>query len=293
MIDLHTHSHFSDGSLSPTQLVQKAREVGLNAIALTDHDTLAGMEEFINACRQFELEGVPGVEFSVWEKDETGAQLHILGLELEFHQRGHLISDFTTMMQQKRLERTWAILEKLDELGMPLDESDRAALREVHMPGRAHIARLMIKKGYVHSVQEAFERWIGVGKPAFAPKPVFDPAYVIDLIHRMGGVAILAHPIYLKTGSYAELSRVIIDLKGKGLDGVEVLYPFTPREMVHRLMDLCDEMDLIVTGGSDFHGPEVKPNIFLGTGTGNLYIPFILLEKLRSRKKSLIRQHQS
>lgn len=285
MIDLHTHSIYSDGSLSPTELVKKAKKIGISALALTDHDNADGLSEFIKACNTFHIEGIPGVEFSVEEDEETGKQLHIVGLFIEYESK--VMEEFARHMKSKRLDRAVKIIKKLNSLGFNFQNTDIENIQRHNMIGRSHIAALMLKKGYISTIQEGFEKWLGAGKPAFVPKPSFNPGWIIELIHKMKGLAILAHPVLLQYNTYEKLYTTIKNLKEKGLDGVEVFYPFTPVKLAHRLLDWCQELDLLVSGGSDFHGLEIKPNVFLGTGDGNLYIPAILLHKMKEKRKKM------
>lgn len=281
MIDLHTHSTFSDGSLTPTQLVLEARTAGIEYLALTDHDTGKGLDEFIAACKENGIYPVPGVEFSVFEDPVTRQQMHILGLFLDHHHPD--LTSFEALMKTKRRERAFQIIDHLESDGYRFSNEQKEQLTRLNTISRAHLAKMMIQNNYIHSVDEAFDRFFGVGKPYFLPKPQFSPEYIIGLIHNLGGLAMLAHPVYLNCNSYSELKSIIQDLKRSGLDGVEVYYPKTPKSMIHQLLTWCDELDLLISGGSDFHGKDIRPEIALGKGTGHLYIPNILIDQMQKR----------
>ncbi len=280
MIDLHTHSTFSDGTLTPEELVQKAVESELSALALTDHDTVAGLPRFMKACFERGITGVPGVEFSVDDELGNEGQLHILGLFIDY--TSPLIMQYARKMKEKRLKRNERIIAILKQNNIEIDNKEVLKLSGVGVPGRVHIAGIMVKKGYVKSVQQAFDLYLGPGKKAFIPKPKFPPQTIIDLIHDLGGISILAHPVYLKLPSIKMLKNYVKNLIDLGLDGIEIFYSNTPKNITSALLQLCAEHDLLISGGSDFHGIEVRPDIRLGSGASNLYIPDILLEKMQT-----------
>ena len=274
LIDLHVHSTASDGTLTPSELVLYAKSKGLSAIALTDHDTLAGIEE----CQQKGLEVgvlvIPGIEFSA---DFYGKELHILGYYLDPH-HPHLkkkLEELVTARQTRNQE----MLDKLSALGFPLtfndlyeDCDDKTILT------RAHVAKAMLKKGYISDRKEAFTLYIGDGKPAYVPKKRFTTKACIDLIHEVGGLAVLAHPMLYGYDS-KDITNVLRGLKEEGLDGVECLYSTHNKDDVAHLLQLSLNLNLFPTGGSDFHGAN-KPNLALGTGYGKLTIPFEILETM-------------
>jgi hypothetical protein len=281
MIDLHIHSRYSDGEYTPQELVQKAKKIGLSSLALTDHDTTAGVPEFLEACNRYHIRGIPGIELSVLDDEEKDRQLHILGYFIKFDHP--LLKKHIKLMSKERKERALAIIEKLKHYGIPVPDQYVNKLKKEKNPGRVHIARILLELGYVKDLREAFHAFLTPGKPAFVPKPSFEPASIIRLIHETGGLAILAHPVYLKCETYKELYDWLEKLKTWGIDGVEVLYPETPKKLIHRVLDWVTEQDLLITGGSDFHGEKVRAGIHMGRGTGNMYIPDILLQKMEER----------
>ena len=277
LIDLHVHSTVSDGTLTPSELALYAKAKGLSAIALTDHDTIDGVEE----CRQKGLEVgvivVPGIELSA---DFYGKELHILGYYLDHH-NAHLKKKLEELVVA-RSARNHEMLDKLASLGMPLnpeelyeDSEDNTILT------RAHIAKAMLKKGYVNDRKEAFSRYIGDGKPAYVPKRHFTTKACIDLIHEAGGLAVLAHPM-LYGYDQQDVTNVIRGLSSEGLDGVECIYSTHSKDEAAHLLQICLNLKLFPTGGSDFHGQN-KPLLDLGTGYGELTIPFEILEAMRKR----------
>lgn len=277
LIDLHVHSTVSDGTLTPSELALYAKAKGLSAIALTDHDTIDGVEE----CRQKGLEVgvivVPGIELSA---DFYGKELHILGYYLDHH-NAHLKKKLEELVVA-RSARNYEMLDKLASLGMPLnpeelyeDSEDNTILT------RAHIAKAMLKKGYVNDRKEAFSHYIGDGKPAYVPKRHFTTKACIDLIHEAGGLAVLAHPM-LYGYDQKDVTNVIRGLSSEGLDGVECIYSTHSKDEAAHLLQICLNLKLFPTGGSDFHGQN-KPLLDLGTGYGELTIPFEILEAMRKR----------
>lgn len=285
MIDLHTHSTFSDGSLTPEELVQEALRRNLSAIALTDHDTVTGIPHFLKACKKYQIKGIPGIEFSVDDELTDGGQIHLIGLFIDHNSPE--INKYAQSMKQHRIERNVKIVKKLKQLRIKISTKDVEKESTDGVLGRAHIARVLIKKEVVASVQEAFDKLLGPGKPAFVPKPRFMAEEIISLIKNANGIAILAHPIYLNFKSTQELYEFIRNLADYGLDGVEIFYPNTPKKMVHRLLKIADKLNLLISGGSDYHGKIIRPEVNLGTGRGDLYIPDCLLEKMEEYRKKI------
>lgn len=285
MIDLHTHSTFSDGSLTPEELVQEALRRNLSAIALTDHDTVTGILHFLEACKKYQIKGIPGIEFSVDDELTDGGQIHLIGLFIDHNSPE--INKYAQSMKQHRIERNVKIVKKLKQLRIKISTKDVEKESTDGVLGRAHIARVLIKKEVVASVQEAFDKLLGPGKPAFVPKPRFMAEEIISLIKNANGIAILAHPIYLNFKSTQELYEFIRNLADYGLDGVEIFYPNTPKKMVHRLLKITDKLNLLISGGSDYHGKIIRPEVNLGTGRGDLYIPDCLLEKMEEYRKKI------
>lgn len=283
-MDLHAHTTASDGTAAPEDLVALARARGLAAVAVTDHDTLAALPAARAAAAGTGVEVVPGVELSV---DAARGQLHLLGYYVDATDDRFL--QVIAAPRAARGPRNASIVERLRALGVDVTLADveteaargasgRASERSV---GRPHIASALVRKGVVASVQEAFDRYLGEGKPAHVPKTKLTPADAVRAVRAAGGVPVLAHPFSLP----AEDRRgVITDLKRLGLEGVEVIYPKHDAKLREELTALAREFDLAVTGGSDYHGAN-KPDIDLGTGrNGNTRVPYSCLEAVRERK---------
>ncbi len=266
-VDLHIHTTASDGSLTPAEVVRLALEQGLAAIALTDHDTVAGLPEAWAAARGTGLEVVPGVEIS---SDWPVGDFHILGLYVDPWDGP--LGDRLASMRVARLHRARKMLDRLAALGMPLEweEIARFCQRDCAI-GRLHIALAMVHRGYVSDISEAFQRYIGRNGPAYVPRLRMTPAEVIGLIRRAGGVAVLAHP------AASGVVEQIPTLASMGLQGIEVWYPDHSPEDVRALLRLARQYHLLVTGGSDFHG------FGLGAGAplGSADVPLQALRQLQ------------
>ncbi len=277
-IDLHTHSKASDGTLSPTELVVRARDLGLKALGLTDHDTVEGLDEALGAGKSLGFQVVPGVEISV--RVPTSGSMHLLGYFID-HQNSALL-DRLLRLQQSRKDRNPQIIEKLNRLGLQI------TLREVEdvsgggQTGRPHIASVLQAKGYVSGIQDAFDRYLKKGAPAHVPKYRFEPEIAFRMIHEAGGVSSLAHP-YTLAEDFGELERWIKKFKELGLGGIEVYYSEHSPGQTRFYKDLARRYGLAQTGGSDFHGAN-KPEIELGIGKGGLEIPYELLRDLEALK---------
>lgn len=275
-IDLHTHTTASDGSMSPGELVRHAKENGLSAIAITDHDTVKGIEEALDEARKTGIEVIPGLEIGVDFKPE----MHILGY---FLSGGYLrIQDTLERLQRNRDERNPKVVHKLNEMGFHISMEEVEAEARGGVVGRPHIAKVLIKKGYVGSVEEAFDKYLGSGKPAYFKKDKLAPEEGIREIAKAGGVPVLAHPIFLGL-SLGQLDDLLADvLVPAGLKGIEAYYVDHTREDTGNFLRLAVKHHLLATGGSDFHG-SFKPDIRLGTGRGNLCVPYELLERLKNK----------
>jgi len=251
--DLHIHSTASDGLLTPSEVVGLALAQGLSAIALTDHDTLAGVVEAQAAARGTQLDVIAGVEIS---SEGSWGDLHFLGFYVDADNA--FLAERLRAMQEGRLSRARQMVQRLSRLGMPLQWEEVETLAAGQSVGRPHIARALRNRGYVSSVQEAFDRYIDHGGPAYVPRPRLTPDEVIAAIHRAGGVAVLAHP------AHSNAIRYVPDFASCGLQGLEVYYPTHSPEDQHSLLDLCQRYNLLVTGGSDFHGPGHAEGAELG-----------------------------
>lgn len=272
-IDLHTHSTSSDGSMSPEEVVRHAAQKGLAAIAVTDHDTVEGIEEALAAGEEAGIEVIPGLEISVDFKPE----MHILGYFFNgTHQniRGTLAD-----LRAGRERRNVKIIDKLNEMGMDITMEEARAIAFRGIVGRPHIARALMNKGYVGSIHDAFDRYLCSGCPAYFRREELSPEDGIREILKAGGIPVLAHPIYLER-SLSKLDELLSHLVRLGIRGIEAYYAENSVEDTGNLLRLAIKHNLLVTGGSDFHG-TYKPHIEIGRGRGNLKIPYELLEKMR------------
>lgn len=241
-VDLQTHTTASDGALPPAQVVQAAHDAGLHAIAITDHDTVDGLAEAMDAGERLGVRIVPGVELSTHFDDD---ELHLLGLHLS---NTEAMRSALAELRDGRVERARRIVETLNRQGVPVTMEAILAQADGGAVGRPHVARAMVAGGWVRDFREAFDKWLGFGRPAYAAKERFDVAEGIALVHRAGGLAVWAHP-----GESATVTRVG-RLADVGLDGVEVLHPSHPPYLVQKLVGIVDAAGLVPSGGSDWHG---------------------------------------
>lgn len=272
--DLHTHSVCSDGTFTPAQLIQAAEEAGLSAVALCDHNTVAGLLEFVAAGAGSTVEAVPGIEFST---EYRGEELHILGLFIEPEHYG-AVNELLAEALRRKEQSNIALVERLTEAGFPLDyrKIKNEAAGNVN---RAVIAAHMVRLGYCGSVKEAFANWLSPERGLYVPPKRPEACDVIRFIKSVGAVAVLAHP-FLNLDEPA-LRQFLSE--AEGLDGMEVFYPRFTEEQTGLAWRIAEEFGLAKSGGSDFHGSN-KPDICLGTGTGSLAVPAQWLEELKKRK---------
>ncbi len=275
MIDLHLHSTNSDGSETPEELVLRGRQAGLTAMALTDHDNMGGVEEFLATCRSQGMTGIAGVEISAAVEEGHGT-LHILGYGL--NPEYPLVKESLDRVLNGRAWRNDQILAKLNEMGLELEWSEVQACAGEDVIGRAHFAQALIDRDYVSSVAEAFERYLAKGRPAYVDRYRLYPEEGIRMIREAGGVAVIAHPFTWETDD-AKLEAGLRSLKALGLAGVEAVYSEYNQEQTVTLLRLAKRLELLPTGGSDYHG-IVKPDIALGRGFGSLCVPDAYLAPL-------------
>lgn len=273
-IDLHTHSTCSDGSMTPSELVKHAAENNLAAIALTDHDTVNGVEEAVNQGLLSGVEVVPAIEFSVRSATET----HILGYFIDI-KNPHLVSILDEIIE-KRIERNVMTAKLLQDIGFDVTLDEAASLAPGGIVGRAHFARVMMKKGYVSSVKEAFDKYLSSGKPAYFGNQNLEAKAAIEAIHNAGGVAYLAHLHLIKLDDEA-LEKYVAELVSYGLDGIEGYYTDYDEAMQNKYISLARKYNLGISGGTDFHA-DMKPHISIGKGLGNMAIPYSVLEGMRN-----------
>lgn len=274
-IDLHIHTTASDGSLTPAAVAGLARQRGLKAIAITDHDTIAGCPEAQAAGSGLGVEVICGVEISA---DWPHGTLHMLGYF--FDSFPHSLDQDLLELQDNRAKRNGEMIIKLQNLGFQISGDDIARASGGGQIGRPHFAKVMLEKKYVKSMEEAFDRYLGKGKPAYIEKDRLNPEQAIRMIAKSGGIPVLAHPTTLGEYDSGGIPALLARLKEEGLRGVEVYYYSHTEPDTNRLLSLAQRFDLLVTGGTDFHGANLG-DIQLGTGKSNLKIPYRLLEDLK------------
>ncbi|HEY5387485.1 MAG TPA: PHP domain-containing protein [Thermoleophilia bacterium] len=274
MIDLHAHTTFSDGSLTPTQLVEAAAALGLTAVAVSDHDTVDGLPEALAAGERLGIRVVPGVELNL-EHDRV--TMDMLGYFLGGRPSEELKAELAEL-RLYRDERNGRILERLAELGYPLDPDDLSAAAENGAVGRPHIGEAMVRRGYATSISDAFERFLRRGAPAWVDRRRLSLGAAMRLLRASGGLPVLAHPGIIRT-STAGLEHVVRDAAKLGMAGIECYYPLHDEAAVASCLALADKYALVPTGGSDFHG-TVKPHAHLGVGSAGLPLPDELLANL-------------
>lgn len=277
MIDLHTHTRFSDGSLTPTQVVELAAREGLRAVAITDHDSIDGLQEALEAGARAGIEVVPGVELNLEHQQVT---LDLLGYFFDGCP-GEEMQTALAELRRYRDERNARILERLATLGMPVRPDELAAIAEHGTAGRPHIGEAMRRRGYVASVTEAFERYLRRGAPAWVDRRRLSLTQAVRLVHSNGGLAVIAHPGIIRADR-AGLAAIVRDAARLGVVGLECHYPLHDAETVALCCTLCARHGLVATGGSDFHG-DVKPAARLGRGENGRPIADDILEALRHR----------
>ncbi len=267
-LELHAHTHFSDGVLSPAALVDLALERELQALAVTDHDSVEGVGPAIAAAAG-RLEIVPGIEVS---STLEGHDLHVLGYFVDAG--SETLARRLARFREERRQRARAILERLDALGVPVPADEVFAAAGPGVVGRPHIAQALLRAGHVPSIEVAFQRFLGGRGSAFIPRPAFHSAEAVRLIRDAGGVAVLAHP--------GPLSRRLVEqLAEAGLAGIEVWHPQHGATVQRQWRSVAQELGLVASGGSDFHGPH------RGAGLGEMPVPERALDELRARATGL------
>ena len=268
MIELHTHTTYSDGILTPQQLVERAAKAGVKALAITDHDTLYGWSEAIAAAIPHNIEIVPGVELSTVY---NGRSLHILG----YYPRKELLEAPLGERLAGRKRRAKQMVENLAAMGYALELAERNSNMALCRP---HIASAMVKAGYVNSSQEAFERFIGDDCPAYVHYEKFSAQEGIELIRDCGGVPVWAHPYLFRGGTVEEVLPVLVEA---GLMGIEVFHPHHGKNKVNRLQEFCRQYDLLMTGGTDYHGYDLEHPENERWQLNQLNVPLDLLEPIK------------
>ncbi|SMD04652.1 hypothetical protein SAMN02746065_12430 [Desulfocicer vacuolatum DSM 3385] len=279
MIDLHIHSSASDGTCSPEEIVDQARELGLKAIAIADHDTIDGVCRVMDTGIPQSLEFMTGIEISASPLDRMngGGSFHILGYGFSIYD--NFLHKTLETLQQARENRNPRIIEKLQQTGIDISLGDVEKICGNGQMGRPHIALALMEKNVVATFDEAFDRYLATGRPAHVDKARLSCQDAIQLIKRAGGVAVLAHPGLISPPDTYPMGELIDDLVAMGLDGIEAHHTDHSEEQTRYFEKMAQNRGLLVTGGSDFHG-DMKPEVQMGRGTGNLHIPCHLFENL-------------
>jgi 3',5'-nucleoside bisphosphate phosphatase len=268
-IDLHTHSTASDGIYSPTELLLRAKDIGLRVLALTDHDTTGGLEEASRAAKKLDIDLVPGIEINT---DVAGGEVHVLGYYLEY-QRPEFQAILKVLRDAREL-RGQRMVELLSEHGINVSWE---RVREIAQGsvGRPHVAKALLEAGYVQTIGEAFDKYIGTGKFAYVPRYKLTPEDAVHLIASANGLPVIAHPLDLP--GLTELRNWLPGLVAAGMVGLETYYGPYAQDDERQLRALADEYGLIPTGGTDFHGPGIHP-----TPLGGRHVPYEAVERLKA-----------
>lgn len=287
MIDLRVHSNCSDGTFSPKELVEYALTHNISAFALTDHDTVAGLDEAIAHAKALSakvcaanpygalLEVIPGIEFST---EYEGKDIHIVGLFIDYH--SDLFKKQIASFVDSRTIRNEKMCALLQQHGINISYAALLAAYPGAVITRAHYAKFLLEHDYVKSMSEAFDRYLGDYAPCFVPREKVTPAQAVSLIRAVGGVPVLAHPTLYHL-SHARLEKLITDLKAAGLLAMEGIYATYSAAETRQMQDLAQKYELLISGGSDFHGDN-KPGLSFGTGYGKLYLHEEILEKIKT-----------
>jgi predicted metal-dependent phosphoesterase TrpH len=278
-IDLHIHSTASDGSFTPAEILDHAQKLNLAAIAITDHDAIDGSREALRIGIPPSLNFLTGVEISAAHPPffPGSGSFHILGYDIHLDNRD--LNQALSKLQDARKNRNPSILKLLNKLGfqISLDEVNQE-VGEGQL-GRPHIAYAMVKKGFVTSIDEAFDKYLGTRGPAYVDKYRIECEQAIQIIRAAGGVPVLAHPALLNIENDQKLDALLQNLIKIGLAGLEVYYPGHSPQQIRQYTQLARKFGLLMTGGTDFHG-TITPQIKMGTGKGTLFVPYLLYEKL-------------
>jgi predicted metal-dependent phosphoesterase TrpH len=287
-IDLHIHSTASDGSLTPADIIDHAQKLNLAAIAITDHDSVDGSKEALQIDIPPSLHFLTGVEISAAHPPffPGSGSFHILGYAIHLDNRD--LNQALSKLQDARKNRNPEILKRLNKLGF------RISLEEVNQEvgegqlGRPHIAYAMLKKGFVASINEAFDKYLGNAGPAYVDKDRIECEQAISIIRAAGGVPVLAHPALLNIENNQKLDALLQNLVKIGLAGIEVYYPGHSPQQIRQYTELAENYGLLMTGGTDFHG-SITPDTKMGSGDGNLFVPYTLYKELIDANKRSFR----
>jgi len=290
-IDLHTHTTASDGTLTPSELIDYAVSKGLKAIAITDHDNIDGISEAMSRAEYHRSQGVdieviPGIEFST---GYMGSDVHIVGLYVDY--KGEYLKTRLSNFIKGREKRNIEMCERLSDRGMSVTMEDLRSAYPNCVITRAHFARYLYEQGYISSIKEGFERYIGDGKPCFVSRKKTTPMRAVEIIRHSGGFPILAHPV-LYGFSKDKLEHLLSELKEAGLRGIEAIYSTYKPSDERDIRALASKYNLCISGGSDFHGSN-KPDIDLGTGMGHLFVPEDVLSEIKLSHAEMLKDNDS
>ncbi len=277
LCDLHTHSVYSDGTWTPVQLLDEAERIGLAAIAMTDHNTVAGLPDFLAAAEGREVEAVPGVEFST---DFENKDVHILALFVK-PEHFRTVTELLADAQRRKAESNRELIANLNRAGYALDYDAICAMVQDGEFNRAHVAQELTRLGYTRDSGQAFRELLDAGVGYYHPPKRMSPEEAVALIRSIGAVSVLAHPL-LTFSDEAQLRRLLDRVVPQGLEAMETVYVTYDEETTRRAKNIAAEYGLKESGGSDFHGLR-KPDIRLGEGRGGLKVPCSLLENLKRR----------
>jgi predicted metal-dependent phosphoesterase TrpH len=281
-VDLHLHTTASDGVMNPSEIVRYAKTKGLQAISITDHDTIEGLEEGLAEGERINFEVIPGIEISA---EHPPGSMHLLGYLFDIHHP--LLKERLAHLQKARAERNPKIVEKLKKLGLEVSYEEVVKVSGGGQVGRPHFAQVLLDKRYVRSFQEAFERYLKKGAPAYVEKFRFSAREALHFIKEANGVVVLAHPKTLGLSGYAELESLLLQLAKEGLKGLEVYYPEHSALEVAQYKALAKRCGLVITGGTDYHGLEGN-GLDIGVGRGEMKLPYSMVVELKeARNQSL------
>ena len=280
--DLHTHSNASDGSFTPGDLVKLAAESGVTTLALTDHDTVSGVSEALDAGKHYGVKVIPGTEISI---DFSPGTMHICGYYLDMDNPE--LQAGLNFVQTARRNRNPRIVEKLNALGVDITLEEVKAVAGPDQVGRPHFAKVLVRKGYAKNTQEVFDKYLAKGAPAYMDKARLPLDRAIAMIQGAGGVAVLAHPVTLRLADMDEYRGKIGELKDAGVVGIEVFNSYQNESENQAFFKLAKEMDMIITAGSDFHG-DTKPNVKLGCFGENVPVTIDeIIESIQLKRKKV------
>ncbi len=276
LVDLHTHTNASDGSLSPRKLVELAKQQGLSAIAVTDHDTTDGLAEAMQAGKELGVEVIPGVELNALYGEYP---VHILGLFIPLQSKE--LEEFLAVRKTCRQNRNRRMLSRLEAAGLPISAKEVAEAGNGTIT-RAHMAQVLIQNGAAKDIDDAVTRYLSKGKPGYVRMEGTTPLECIHILHRVGALAFVAHPNQISRHSADTSLAVCRRILQWGADGLETRYCQYDRDWQARTLTMAEEFNCLQSGGSDYHGP-IKPGLLLGSGYGELGVPYSFVEKMKER----------